>query len=128
MPVPWAEYVFPGETEGFSSHANAAVSTLPDPVSISATGGSKQIPFLGEEPVPAVKPILNKLNVTFEDPTYFTYGYLPSGAAGSAQAQLRASANFKVGGSAHTISQLVAVNPDTQEVFINPAVTSNEFE
>ena len=128
LPVPWTAYVFPGGTTGFNtskSNCTYAAATATD----APTGGSKQIPCLGTQPNSANSiAALNKLRVELKDPLYFMYTYLPAGSAATATADIVAMANFKTGGSAHTISQRVSVESASQEVVVGPAVLTNEFE
>jgi prepilin-type N-terminal cleavage/methylation domain-containing protein len=134
MPVNWALYVFPGGSNSFVT-TNAALgmgaAAAPDCTSASPTGGSKQLPaapFITSGTLPMLDAILNKLGVSFNDPIYFEYHYAPFGAGETAQVNVRACANFKVGGQQHTITQLIEVNDQTQEVEVRPAFTQFEFE
>lgn len=148
-PVEWANYRFPGGpnyqlgtgtlagnvanitltvTAGNGSAANATVT--PGSCDNAPTGGSKQLPFTGTEPTaPTTVAALNKLNVTFKDPTYFEYEYITApGGGSSAGAGAAAVADFKVGGTCHHVYQAVFIDSATQEVNISPPQTSFEFE
>lgn len=131
LPVPWPAYVFPGGAFGF----NSSIIGEAGPVQASApNGGSKQIPFAGLPVVPTTQlgVTLNRLTVDFKDPMYFQYAYVSTGAADLAQAVITATADFKVGGTAHTITQTVSVDGaaqgGSQEVKVGPASVTNEFE
>ena len=72
--------------------------------------------------------MLNRLTVSFVDPTYFEYQYHQAGFAETAAAVAAARANFKVAGNCHTLFQAVTIDDQSQEVQIVPAVTQFEFE
>jgi hypothetical protein len=75
------------------------------------------------------KATLNKLRVSFQDPTYFAYEYAPGGTAETATARIRAYADFKTASTeVHTVEQLVSVDSSSQEVKVAPAFLINEFE
>lgn len=125
MPVPWSSYVFPGGAFQFNTTSGAvapACATAP-------TGGSKQLPNSAFQAAgTTLAATLNKLGVSFADPIYFQYGYVSTGVGSTAQASVQACADFKVGGTQHTSTQIVSVNPATQEVQVGPSSTINEFE
>jgi len=125
LPVGWAEYVFPGGTQVLCSTAGAVVCATAN----IPTGGAKLVSaFNALETNATTKATLNKLRVSFQDPTYFAYEYAPGGAAATATARIRAFADFKVGGDVHTVEQMVTVNASSQEVQVAPAFLINEFE
>src|SRR5690554_1354330 len=94
LPVTWTAYVFPGGAYTYESSTNPP------------EGGSKAMPTpIGTDATALAA--TNKLNFSVEDPLYFKYTYTSSGAGSSAKADLMAEANFKVGGDAHTVSQVV---------------------
>lgn len=130
LPVPWTQYTFPGGP-GFSFNTTVGAGTGPDGPS-SPTGGAKQIPFVGgtvPTPDSRLGVTLNRLTVDFKDPIYFQYAYVTGAApAQDAQVTITATANFKDGGQAHTITQIVGVDDDSQEVTVGPASTTFEFE
>src|SRR5690554_5378423 len=127
-PVEWDSYVFPG---GLDAQLNTTVGwgTGPDQAT-APSGGSKQAPH---SPVAADDPLykaaLNKLNLGVEDPLYFQYAYVTGAAGGDeATADITAMADFKTGDTAHTVTQAVHINEETQEVLVDPTVLNNEFE
>lgn len=144
FPVPWGGYVFPGGDTGFTTASGGSVSvnfTAPSSGSGNAvytaagcgfapTGGSKQLPFGAVQPAAnsLLGATLNKLNISFTDPTYFEYQYRPIGAGSSAAAVAAGIANFKTNDPCHQLYQIIAVDPASQEVLIRPSVTINEFE
>ncbi|MGM0557357.1 MAG: prepilin-type N-terminal cleavage/methylation domain-containing protein [Myxococcota bacterium] len=123
-PVEWDNYVFPGGTYSFNTSEGDGATQNP---ATAPTGGAKQAPVSspGEATYVATT---NKLNLGLEDPLYFQYAYNSVNTGEDAEATLWATANFKTGGEAHTTTQLVNVDADTQEVQINPPVLTNEFE
>lgn len=125
LPVGWTEYVFPGGTQILCSTVGPGVCGAGN----YPTGGAKLASaFAALETNPNTKATLNKLRVSFQDPTYFAYEYAPGGLAESATARIRAFADFKVGGNIHTVEQLVTVDSSSQEVKVAPAFLINEFE
>lgn len=138
--VPWAEYRFPGGSTGFSTAAltqapvittDAAGTVAPDAACATApTGGSKLLSFQGAQPTVGapLHATLNKLNVSFTDPTYFEYQYNPRGAGSTAAAVAAGVANFKSAAPCHHLYQVITVDNASQELLIGPAVTLNEFE
>jgi prepilin-type N-terminal cleavage/methylation domain-containing protein len=130
LPVPWAQYAFPGGTLGTANVFNTTSGQAAGDCAAAPTGGSKQLPHAAFNPA-APTPLsatLNKLGVSFTDPIYFQYQYLTAGVGAMAVATITACAEFKVGGTQHTTQQIVSVNGDTQEVLVGPANTTNEFE
>lgn len=133
MPVPWSSYQFPGGQSGFvtTAGAQAGAATAPACTGGAPTGGSKLLPvaaFTTAGTVPNIDAALNKLGVSFNDPIYFEYHYAPFGSGSDSNVFTRACANFKTGGTVHTITQQIEVNDATQEVEVRPAFTENEFE
>ena len=153
-PVDWDDQVFPGGglVGGFSTDAlgatpettiAAAAVGLGDVVNTGACaganiqkGGTKVLPFGGTPGTP-IQPaagtdvehvILNKLNISFTDPTYFQYHYHQAGTGADAGAVAAARADFKDGGNCHSYYQGVIVNDTTQEVEVIPGTLENEFE
>ncbi len=128
LPVPWDQYVFPGgdafQFNTWSGDGSTATQAE------APTGGSKMQSFQGVQPLAGsdLNAALNRLNVSFTDPTYFLYGYSSTGVAQAAAVQVLAIADFKDAGDAHTITQNIAVDPTSQEVLINPAFTTYEYE
>ena len=145
--VPWAQYVFPGgDAYGGMSTANTAgvgaTVTIPagatssDDIAAAAfncanapTGGSKWAPFTGSTGLPAdttmpppasiESAVLNKLGMTFEDPTYFTYEYVSTGDA--SRRRVLAGADCRRGRPLQTLEQVYWFNCHTpQEVYIFP--------
>jgi prepilin-type N-terminal cleavage/methylation domain-containing protein len=126
MPVAWGAYVFPGGQSSFNTTDGMAATTT---CAGGPTGGSKQLPpavFSGAGTI--LSATLNKLGVSFADPIYFQYNYTSAGVAQAATANVMACADFKVGGLAHTTTQVVSVNATSQEVQVGPSTTTNEFE
>ena len=124
MPVPWSAYVMPGGALTFCSHDPAALCTVAN----SPKGGSKLAPpdLSGTA---AVQAALNKMRVSFEDPTYFVYNYTSAGVSGAATATIAALADFDTNSAeVHTITQTVTIDATSQEPVISPAYTQNEFE
>jgi len=128
MPVPWSAYVFPGGTS-LAGLCSTGVTAACDPTT-APKGGSKAIPNPAAFTAVSLEgATLKKLKVSFEDPTYFIYGYNQSGVAGAAAATISAYADFSTADAkTHTIQQYVTVNGATQEPIISAGVTSNEFE
>lgn len=125
LPVGWSAYVFPGGDQVLCSTAGANACAAGD----YPTGGAKLASaFAALEGNVTTKATLNKLRVSFQDPTYFAYEYAPGGQAESATARIRAFADFKVGDEIHTVEQVVSVDPSSQEVKVAPAFLINEFE
>src|SRR5690554_585137 len=118
-PVKWASYVFPGG----AGYTYSSTSTAP-------TGGSKYLPDPIDTGNADDVAATNKLNFSVEDPLYFKYEYATTaGATGAdATATIEATANFKVGGEEHTVTQIVDVNSTTQEVRVGPTILTNEFQ
>lgn len=126
MPVPYASLVFPGGTNlSLCSHkvsgaCTAAGTDIPQ-------GGSKLMP-IAQTAVNGIA-ALNKMRVSFEDPTYFSYNYVSSGFGSTAVATVQALADFKTTGALfHTVTSGLTINPSTQEVVVSPAFVVNEFE
>lgn len=135
LPMQWATYVFPGGSSFAFNTAEANGGTTTATNAIAPTGGSKIIPFGArnaqptQTSAPNVAATLNKLNVSFNDPMYFVYGYSATGVGDAAEVEVLAIANFKTDPAlAHTITQTITVNADTQEVNVNTPNTTNEFE
>ena len=126
MPVPWAEYVFPGG-DG-ASFCSARLGTGTCLIGDAAVGGSKKINLISTETDGVQLATLRKLKVSFEDPTYFVYGYSSAGLGPAAAVTINAIADFTAGAPAHTIEQFLTVNGDTQEPIVSAAITTNEFE
>jgi len=125
MPVPWSAYVFPGGTASFCSvRTSTGICVVAD----APVGGSKGLNMISGATDGLQLATLRKLKVSFEDPTYFAYGYSSTGAGGTAAATINAIADFTSGGAAHTIEQFVTVNTTTQEPIVSAAITTNEFE
>ena len=127
LPVPWPQYVFPGGAYSFNT--TVGDGGVPDN-GTAPTGGAKQIPFGGAiiAPNSQLGVTLNRLGVDFKDPLYFQYAYQSAGVAENSTATITAKANFKVGGEAHTVAQIVSVDVNSQEVQVGPATTTFEFE
>lgn len=140
MPVDWNNYVFPGSADGFVTTTGLFPSTVPGgdvavpaaafDCTASPTGGSKALPHatFTDNSDTILNAVLNKLNITFTDPVYFEYHYLPGGKGKDAQAGIAACANFKDGGEQHKTIQTIIIEDTSQEVVVSPATTSNEFE
>ena len=123
LPVAWDQYVFPGGSTGFCSTGDAV-----SPCASIPTGGAKLLSAANSLEL-GHKATLNKLRVSFQDPTYFAYQYDPSGAGEDAEATIQAIANFKTGDAVyHTVTQIITVNSSSQEVQVAPAFLANEFE
>ena len=126
LPVNWEEYVFPGGdsfTMCSTAGPNACGTSIP-------TGGAKLASAsTALEANANSKAALNKLRVTFQDPTYFAYEYATAaGTGGDAEATIRAYADFKPEGVIHTVTQSIVIDSSSQEVRIYPAFLQNEFE
>ena len=126
-PVEWDSYVFPGGSSltfnNIGGTGAAAATDIP-------TGGSKKAQFTFQTTDTTEWAALNKLNVSFEDPTNFNYQYgTGAGAGDSAEATILARANFKTGDNTyHTVTQIVSVDSTSQEVQVGPTILANEFE
>ena len=146
-PVDWDNYVFPGRVPANSLNTVGATAgaadvtiiagatdagdvTVPNACLGAPTGGSKLEPFAGTQPLPTniTSAVLNKLNVSFTDPTYFQYQFYTDGTGGNASAVASARADFKLNGDCHTLFQAVVVDAVSQEVQIVPSVVQFEFE
>ena len=145
-PVNWDSYVFPGglAVTGINTETTTAVAdvtltanstdastvTVPAACTNAPTGGSKLEPFGGVQPAANTiqASVLNKLNISFTDPSYFQYQYFQIGEGEEASAVASARADFKVAGECHTIFQAVVVDDISQEVQIVPSVVQFEFE
>ena len=126
MPVPFSEYCFPGGSDFFNTTdgPNAAMNFNTAP-----RGGAKEIPY---QPAPLdfmMIAALNKLNLSFEDPQYFQYSYVPTVGRGRfASVQIGAAANMNTADAqAHHIVQRVHVDNQSQEVEVGPPSTRDEF-
>lgn len=128
MPIEWNDYVFPGGA-GVAGMCTADSTEALCANGVSPEGGSKQYNDINANGTNLQKALLNKLRVSFEDPTYFAYGYQQAGTGSLAVATVQAKANFIAGDPLeHTVEQFLTVNPDTQEVVVTAASTTNEFE
>ncbi len=132
LPVPAANYCFPGTEAGYSFNTNGGEGAGEDPAN-APKGGAKEIPFLATPPTPTGTPllwaVLNKLNMTVQDPLYFQYSYVTTGPGIPAStATIAAIADFNSGGLAHTVKQTLTVDVNSQDVKVGPASTINEFE
>lgn len=127
MPVPWASYVFPG---GTTSLCSALATAAPCANTDAPVGGSKQYNAISSAaPTTLTSATLKKLKVSFEDPTYFAYGYVSTGSGNSSAVTVTARANFSAASTeVHTAEQFITINSNTQEPVISAASTINEFE
>lgn len=120
MPVPGTALTFPGGVGYvFSTHTTAP------PV-----GGGKKVPDFDPLANNNLQ-MLNKLNISFEDPLYFRYTYTTGGAAGfGATADVVAEADMNEADPAivHTVTQNVTIDTTSGEVQVGPSFTENEFE
>ncbi|QED30381.1 prepilin-type N-terminal cleavage/methylation domain-containing protein [Microvenator marinus] len=127
MPVPYAASVFPGGVSvAFCSHIIGAGACTTSNTNVPA-GGGKLLP--ATQPVASLETaMLNKLRVTFTDPTYFSYNYATgTGTGDTATASIQALADFRPAGTEfHTATQNISVQ--NQDVLIAPAFITNEFE
>ena len=125
MPVPFSLYVFPGGNSTFNTTVG------PGGVLDSATapqGGAKELPYTPAAGDVILNAQLNKLNLSFEDPQYFQYAYVPLGVNTGATVTITACADMNVGAAnAHTITQALSVDVNSQEVEVGPSTTTNEF-
>lgn len=133
LPMTWDAYSFPGSggTDYAFNTAEANGGSTTATIALAPKGGSKIVPFAGTQPAAteAVSAVMNKLNVSFTDPTYFVYGYTSTGVGSAAAVELLAIADFKTTGTtAHTITQNVAIDSVSQEVQVSPPITTFEFE
>ncbi len=134
MPVPWAQYAFPGgagyqfNTALAAADGGNGLATCTD----APTGGAKQLGFAGAASQPTttmdLNAVLNRLGVSFPDQYYFTYVYDNAGVGQASELTIQALAEFKTGGNCHTIEQIISVDDVTQEVLVGPANTSFEYE
>ena len=127
MPVDWTLYVFPGGNAYTFCSTKLAAGVCVQGTDIPG-GGAKKVSLIKDSADPIDKAALNKLRVTFEDPTYFAYQYDSLGSAIAATATVTAFADFNAAGAMHTVTQTLSINSATQDVKINPAYLENEFE
>ena len=129
MPVPWASVVFPGgDGMAMCSHIIGAGTCSTSGTDVPG-GGAKLVP-VDQSTAPLYQATLNKLRVTFEDPTYFAYNYNATGVGSAAAATTVAVADFDTSVTTvmHTATQTVTIDPNSQEPLIAPAYIENEFE
>jgi hypothetical protein len=125
MPIRFDEYVFPGGDVSFNT--TGGIGLGPDSTT-APRGGEKQIPNQPTAAETFYLAMLNKLNISFEDPIYFQYSYVPIGVGFDASVEITALADMNVSdGPAHQVFQRVSVDVNTQEVNVGPPATYNEF-
>ena len=142
MPVEWSSYVFPGggALTGFvtsDGSAPAIVGTNDDSISAQPPcadppeGGAKKVPHVtfNDGTQANLNAVLNKLNISFTDPTYFEYTYVQASTGSTARAEIWACADFDPATATdHATAQVVYVDDVSQEVIVSPPTTFNEFQ
>ena len=129
MPVPWASLTFPGGTVTMCSHITGIGTACAASGTEVPAGGAKLVP-VEQGASTHETATLNKLRITFEDPTYFAYNYLATGVGDTAAATTIALADFDTADTTlqHTVTQTVTIDTSSQEPLIAPAYIVNEFE
>ena len=136
LPVSWnAAQVFPGgSTDGFDTGVAFGVATACNTAN-APQGGSKAqpwaaTPIVNADKLTATWATLNKLAIDFEDQYYFQYCYIPASAGATATAAITAHADFNPASAAeiHTVTTGLSIDQATQQVEIDPFVTTFEFE